>query len=169
MTPQPSALPVQPLWPRWHKQGLNTLIVGRGARRVVVLTLPDVSQTPFALSKPAATQGLINIMVNAFNSSLNAGLQGSTAVLVVEAYAQGRAQFANPAQYGLSNVTAPACDLTKTIFASSLVCTNATLVAGTVSTYAFADGVHPTPYANGLLAGYVVSKLAAKSWLTAPR
>lgn len=148
---------------------VNTLIVGRGAKRVVVLTLPDVSQTPFALTKPAATQGLINTMVNAFNNALTSGLQASNAVLVVDAYTQGRKQTANPAQYGLSNVTAPACDLSKTIFASSLVCTNSTLVAGNVSTYAFADGVHPTPYAYGLLAGFVASRLAAQSWLTAPR
>jgi outer membrane lipase/esterase len=148
---------------------VNTLIVGKGAKRVVVLTLPDLSQTPYALTKPASTQGLINAMVTAFNSGLTSNLQASSAVLVVDAYTQGRLQFANPAQYGITSVTTPACDLTKTIFASSLVCSTATLAAGDVSRYAFADGVHPAPYGYALLAGYTAYKMAAKSWLTAPR
>ncbi|MBK9348233.1 MAG: hypothetical protein IPN06_18415 [Burkholderiales bacterium] len=148
---------------------VNTLIVGKGAKRVVVMTLPDLSQTPYALTKPASTQGLINAMVTAFNSALTSNLQASSAVLVVDAYAQGRLQFANPAQYGITSVTTPACDLTKTIFASSLVCSTATLATGDVSRYAFADGVHPAPYGYALLAGYTAYKMAAQSWLTAPR
>ena len=50
-----------------------------------------------------------------------------------------------------------------------LVCSTATLAAGDVSRYAFADGVHPAPYGYALLAGYTAYKMAAKSWLTAPR
>ena len=59
----------------------------------------------------------------------------------------------------------PACDLAKTIFASSLVCTETTLIAGDVSTYQFADGVHPTPYGYQLFAQFVASQLLAKGWL----
>lgn len=66
---------------------IKTQIVGRGARYVVALTLPDVSQTPFALSKDAGTQALIATMVTTFNAQLTAGLKGVDRVLVADAYA----------------------------------------------------------------------------------
>lgn len=142
-------------------------IVGKGARYVVALTLPDVSQTPFALSKDANTQALIATMVTTFNAQLKAGLTGVSRVLVVDAYAQGRLQNQYPSVFGLTNITTPACDLTKTIMPTSLVCSANTLVAGDVSHYEFADGVHPTPYSHKLLAAYVYLKLLAKGWLLA--
>ena len=144
---------------------IKTLIVARGAKYVVVVNLPDVSQTPFGYSVDAGTQGLVNTMVTTFNGQLAAGLAGTAGVLQVDAYTQGRAQTANLAQYGVTNGTTPACDLTATIFPSSLVCTGTTLVAGDVSRYQFADTVHPSPYGYQLLAQYVASQMAVNGWL----
>ena len=144
---------------------IKNLIVARGAKYVVALTLPDVSQTPFALSKDANTQALISAMVTTFNAQLTAGLKGVDRVMVVDAYAQGRLQNSAPAVFGLSNTTDMACDLSKTILPSSLVCNASTLVAGDTSHYEFADGVHPTPYAHNLLAQYVYVKLLLRGWL----
>ena len=132
------------------------------------MNLPDVSQTPFAASLPAQTQGLINTMVTTFNAQLHAGLAGTTAVLEVDAYTQGRDQTANPGQYAISNITTPACDLTKlgaTLFASSLVCTDATVIAGDMSHYQYADTVHPTPFGYSLLARYVGQQMINAGWL----
>ena len=39
------------------------------------------------------------------------------------------------------------------------------LIAGDVSKYQFADGVHPSPYGYQLLAEFVSSKMIAKGWL----
>ena len=144
---------------------IKTQIVGRGARYVVALTLPDVSQTPFALSKDAGTQALIATMVTTFNAQLTAGLKGVDRVLVADAYAQGRLQNQYPKIFGLTNTNSMACDLTKTILPTSLVCNANTLVAGDVSRYQFADGVHPTPYAHNLMAQYVYVKLLLRGWL----
>lgn len=147
---------------------IKTLIVANGAKHVVVVNLPDVSQTPFGYSVDAQTQGLINTMVTTFNSQLSAGLQGTPEVLLVDAYTQGRAQTAAPAQYGVTNNTVPACDLaalSATLFASSLVCTASTVISGDVSHYQFADTVHPTPYGYQLLAQYVTQQLALAGWL----
>ena len=147
---------------------IKTAIVGNGATRVVVANLPDVSQTPFAYALPAQTQGLINTMVTTFNAQLHAGLAGTAGVLEVDAYTQGRDQVANPGQYAVTNVTTPACDLTAlgaTLFASSLVCTEATLIAGDVSHYQFADTVHPTPFGYSLLARYVAQQMINAGWL----
>jgi len=147
---------------------VQTLIVGNGAQRVVVVTLPDVSQTPLGNSLDAQTQGLVNTMVTTFNAQLAAGLADTPEVLLVDAYTQGRAQTANPAQYGVTNVTTPACDLellAATVFESSLVCSADTTIAGDVSRYQYADSVHPTPYGYQLLAQYVTQQMILQGWL----
>ena len=143
---------------------VKNLIVAKGAKYVVVVNLPDVSKTPFAYTLDAPTQGLIQQMSSTFNAQLASGLDGVD-VLIVDAYTQSIDQAAHPAQYSISNATTPACDLAKTIFASSLVCTATTLMAGDVSKYQFADGVHPTPYGYQLLAQFVSRALIAKGWL----
>jgi len=145
---------------------VRNLVVGKGAKYVVVVNLPDVSKTPFALSQSAETQGLINTMVTTFNSQLQQGLSG-TDVLLVDAYTVSRDQNANPAKYGLTNVTAPACDLTpaKNPLGSSLVCTKANLAAGATDTYQYADTVHPTPYGYRLLADLVTAQMGSRGWL----
>ncbi|HET8870233.1 MAG TPA: SGNH/GDSL hydrolase family protein [Aquabacterium sp.] len=144
---------------------IKNQMVAKGARYVVALTLPDVSQTPFALSKDAATRTLISTMVTTFNSQLTAGLSGVNRVLIADAYSQGRLQNAYPQLFGLSNTANMACDLSKTILPTSLVCTSNTLIAGDTSRYEYADSVHPTPYAHKLLAGFVYLKLFARGWL----
>jgi outer membrane lipase/esterase len=158
---------------------IKNLILAKGATRVVVVNLPDVSQTPLAYAQSAEVQGLINLMTTTFNAQLHAGLLDGTSgallagVLEVDAYTQGRDQVANPATYGLTNVTTPACDLTnantantKTMpFASSLVCSTDTLIAGDTSRYEFADTVHPTPFAYQLLAQFVAKRMIESGWL----
>ena len=155
---------------------VKSLIVGKGATRVVVGNLPDITQTPGALAADAGTRELIRQMVETFNGQLAAALPAGTAgVLLVDAYTRGRDQTARPALYQLTNVTTPACDPAKTAFASvippgsmpsiSIVCTPSTLLAGDTSHYLYADTVHPTPYANQLFADYVAERLAAQGWL----
>lgn len=144
---------------------VKQLIVGNGATHVIVVNLPDLSQTPFAYALSAETQGLINTMVMQFNAQLSSGLAGTPGVLMIDAYAQGRDQVAHPAQYELVNVTDTACDLTKTPIPSSLVCTDQTLIAGDVSRYEFADTVHPTPFGYELLARFVLRSVYQVGWL----
>lgn len=143
---------------------IKTKLLANGAKFVVVVTLPDVSQTPFAATQSVQTQGLINTMVTTFNGQLNAGLSGTSNVLYVDAYTQGRDQFARPAAYGLSNVAAPACNLAALPIATSLVCTTASLIAGDTSRYAYADGVHPTPYGHQLISDYVLFRMSEVGW-----
>lgn len=88
-------------------------------------------------------------------------------ILLVDGYTVSRDQFANPARYGLTSVTLPACDLTpqKNVLGSSLVCNTHNLIPGVVAFYQFADAVHPTPYGHGLLAYAVASAIHAKGWM----
>jgi len=157
---------------------IKTLIVGKGAKYVAVLNMPDVSKTPFAYSQDAATQGLINTMVVTFNSQLQSGLTGTPGVIIVDAYSDIRNMAANPASYTLTNVTTPACNLTSpspNALGSSLVCTvgdaaatpavASNVNAGDISHYLFADSVHPSPYGYKLSAQLVTKSLEAAGWL----
>lgn len=146
---------------------VKSMLVAKGAKYVTVVNLPDLSVTPYALSQSADTRALITAMVTTFNKQLQTVLAGNANVLVVDAYAVNRDQYANPASYGLSNVTTPACDLSaaKNPLGSSLVCSAGNTVAGDVSHYGYADSVHPTPFANLLLARHVSKEMASKGWL----
>mgnify|MGYP006144805807 CR=1 FL=1 len=46
---------------------VKTQVLAKGARYVLVLNLPDVAQTPFAMTLDAQTRGLVKTMDNTFN------------------------------------------------------------------------------------------------------
>lgn len=147
---------------------IKTQIVGKGARYVAVVNLPDVSSTPSAIVQSPETQGLILNMVIWFNEVLAGELKGVAGVHVVDAFADNRNQVANPSSYGLTNVTGTACNLTApspNALGSSLVCNASNLNPGDVSKYLFADTVHPTPYGYQLLADLVTTNLRQVGWL----
>jgi len=146
---------------------VRTQILAKGARYVIVANLPDVAQTPFGLTLDAQTRGLVTTLVTTFNSQLQSGLSGA-AVLYVDAFARGQEQNANPAAFGLTNITTPACSTTSPanpLGGSSLTCTAASTVAADVSGYAFADSVHPSPRGYQLFADFVASRMALVGWL----
>lgn len=150
---------------------INTQMVAKGAKYVVAVNLPNVSLTPYgALNEAglAGTQTVMDNMVKAFNTALSTGLASTSNVRIVDAYTDSTDQRNNPAQYGLSNVTATACDLTSPVpnaLGSSLVCTSSNVIAGDVSKYLFADTVHPTPYGYQLLTQRVSKELVRAGWL----
>jgi phospholipase/lecithinase/hemolysin len=146
---------------------VKTQIVGKGANYVVVNNLPDVSISPSAKAQSAETQQLIQAMVAAFNDQLKAAVASEPKVLYVDLATISRDQATNPAPYGLTNTTTPACDLstTKNFLGSSLLCNKNNLIAGDVSHYMFADSVHPTPFEYALIARYVLEQMAVKGWL----
>lgn len=152
---------------------IKTQILGKGAKYVIVVNVPDVSKTPFAYGQDAATQGLINLMSTTFNTQLQTGLNGAN-VRIVDVYTDIRNQAANRNLYDLSNVTSPACNLTApspNALGSSLVCTVATgssasnMIAGDTSRYLFSDTVHPSPYGYKLFADLVSTELSKAGWL----
>lgn len=143
---------------------VKNLVVGKGAKYVVVVALPDISQTPFGLGLDASTRGLVQQMVVTFNAQVASGLTGTAGILQVDAYAQGQDQTAHPDQYSLTNTTTPACDPAKDPL-GSLACSTATVIAGDVSHYQYADDVHPTPWGYSLLARYVAKRMLDNGWL----
>ena len=163
--------------------------VSQGAPRVVVLNMPDISQTPkfrVVLQAVAAQQGaaaaqqlqaLIANWVRAFNQQLASSLAGDGRVVIVDFYTELNNQIAQPQKYGYTNVTTPACPIVgadgqglptydlSTCTAASL---SANIPAGQSATwwqsYVFADGFHPTPRGHAQLGTAVVSSLAQAGW-----
>lgn len=148
---------------------IKTQIVGKGAKYVAVVNLPDASSTPSAKAQSAETQALILNMVIYFNTLLQSELAGTPGVHIVDTFTDLRNQIANPGSYGLANVTDTACNLVSpspNMLGSSLVCNTATnVIVGDVSKYLFADTVHPTPYGYKLLADLVNKNLTQAGWL----
>lgn len=167
---------------------IKAQVLDKGATRVAVLDIPDITLTPrfkavlagVAASANAATaqalQAGIQQWIGAFNSRLQSRFAGETRVAVVPFNADFTDQVNNPGAYQISNVTDTACPVTGVgsdglPSYNFLTCTSAALDAtagktpGWWKTYAFSDGFHPTPYGHQLLAASVSRALARAGWL----
>ncbi|WP_326535631.1 SGNH/GDSL hydrolase family protein [Pseudorhodoferax sp.] len=150
---------------------VKTQVLANGATRVLVLNLPNIGNTPAMLAAQAAgstgVRELADGLAQAFNATLAAGLAGNANVQLVDVYAENTRQAANPAAYGLSNVTTPACTNTfagvASVTGSSLLCSVSTTRPDSAR-YLFADDVHPTPYGHSLLRDLVLPALARAGW-----
>jgi len=142
-------------------------IIANGGKKVVVMNIPDASQTPYGVSAGPQQQPLILAMTQSFNARLKTELAGVSGVLFVDVFTENQKQFATPAQFGLSNVTDKVCkvDNVSNPSGSSLFCNPSNVIAGDTSRYLFADGVHPTPYGHKLFAQFVNKELVLAGWL----
>lgn len=178
---------MQALADTFHGQ-IKAQVLDKGATRVAVLDMPDITLTPrfravlagVAASTNAATaqalQGGIRQWIGAFNSRLHSKFAGDTRVAVVPFNADFTDEVNNPGTYQLSNVIDAACPVTGVgsdglPSYNFLTCTSAALDAtagktpGWWKSYAFSDGFHPTPYGHQLLAASVSRALARAGWL----
>ena len=140
-------------------------IIGKGGTRVVVLNLPEISETPFGNSPGAApVRPLIAGMVQLFNGVLDAGLNGTGATLL-DFHAELQRVIQNPHAFLVREINVPACDAAKIEAitnglekgGSSLFCSRQTLLQdGAALTYLFADGVHPTTLGHLIVARFVL-------------
>ncbi len=126
---------------------------------VVLLNQSDGAQAPVANSP--GIRALYQDLTPRFNAALGAALAGSS-VLMVDQFAFSRRLVAEPAAFGLTNVTEPACKLDALPLRSAVVCTDSTLVApGAAQTYLWADSLHTTPAYHRHLATLVYAAMAA--------
>ncbi|NML43958.1 phospholipase [Ramlibacter sp. G-1-2-2] len=162
----------------------------KGATHVAVLNVPDITLTPKfqavlvgvtraqGATAAATLQAAIRQWISGFNTELNAKVAGDARVAVVDFYADFTDEVNNPAAYGLTNATTPACPATGTD-SSGLptydfpTCTSAALdaappaglAAGWWHTWTFSDSFHPTPYGHHLLAASISRRLARAGWI----
>jgi phospholipase/lecithinase/hemolysin len=143
-------------------------IVGAGANYVVVNNVPDLSGSPLGGVQEPQLRALVQQMVQGFNGALKAGIDAlpqAAQVAQVDIYALSQDTLANPANYALTNTTAPACG-PNALDGNSLVCNVFNVYPGVdISHFLFADTVHPTPYGHWLIARQVGAAMAAKGWL----
>ena len=130
--------------------GIVSTLQSAGAKYVMVATVPDLGLTPAYAGANSALGTQLTVSYNdaLFSSLSAAGLR----VIPLDTYHLLQEIISNPAPYGFTNTTTPACGMV-----SSEQCSPLDYVAPDVSGYVFADGVHPTTTAHAVLANYVVS------------
>ena len=178
---------MQKLADTFHGQ-IKTHLLDKGAQRVVVLNLPDITLTPrfaavlagvAAQTSPAQAQAVqagIRLWIGAFNSRLASLVASDKRIALVDFYGTFTQQVQSPASFGLSNATDTACPATG-VGSDGLpaynfqTCTSAALdatpgkSAGWWKNYLFSDGFHPTPKAHELMADTVVSAIRKAGWM----
>ncbi len=129
-------------------------LAAAGARRIIVLNLPNFSGLPQFAGGPAAA--LAGFSSSTFNSALLTSVGAAAAgapnanIITVDVAGVFTALQANPAAFGFANATQPCL--------SVLACVgNPAVQPG----YAFWDGVHPTTAGHALIAATVTQYLQA--------
>lgn len=176
---------------------INTNVLAKGVRRVVVVNSVDFTTTPRfqailagiaaagGSAQSAAVQGMVQAWIQAFNAALTEGLTG-TGVQVFDFYTEGSRIIKDEAQYGLTNITTPACpkvtggvdtvtgqaslNYATTVAACNSASMSASIPVGETSpdwwkSYAFSDNFHPTPRLHQLIAQSISVQLARAGWL----
>ena len=141
--------------------GAIAALQSAGARYVLVPTIPDLGLTPSGRAQGPAAQAQLTQIATAYNNALYSGLASAgLRVIPLDMFNLFREVSANPAAFGIGNVTGTACQ--PQITAQSLTCNPTTLIAPNAATnYAFADGVHPSSAGHEIVGDYALSMLEA--------
>ncbi|RTL34663.1 MAG: phospholipase [Burkholderiales bacterium] len=173
---------------------IKASVLDKGATRVVVLNIPDITFTPRfqtvldavavktggGAAIRAQLQALFQSWISAYNTQLATKFAGNDSVVLIDFYKAFQDQVAAPAQYGLTNVKTPACPI-KGLGSDGLptydfpTCTATALSAAPPAgvsggadwwkSYAFSDSFHPTLYGHQLTQQLIAKSLATKGWL----
>ena len=169
---------------------LQTQALAKGATRVAVLNIPDITLTPKFLAILAsvqtaqgapAAQGLKTLIsgwVQAFNQQLATSVGSDSRVAVVDFYAELHKQVSTQGLYHYTNVSKPACPSTGTDSNGLPTYDLATCTAANLSasipvgesapnwwqSYVFSDDFHPTPYGHVQMANFVSAALTKAGW-----
>ncbi len=163
----------------WNTVKASTL--DKGAARVALLDVPDITLTPrlrsmtadlAAAEGPAAGadfQAALRQWIVGFNAELARLAAGESRVVLVPYFEEITAQLSRPAEFGLTNVTDAACPAAGGFEA----CTDAALDAappapglgpGWWRTWFYSDEFHPSPRGHELLAATVDRALERAGW-----
>ena len=158
---------------------IKTEVLAKGGKYVAVYNLPDSSLSPFGSTVPASVKPVLVALVDTFNLWLREGLTGAP-VKIVDANTTSKDVYNNPAKYGFTNNTLPACDAPKiqaitrgsVTDGSSLFCNstvgapfNGIRTGADVNTWQFADGVHPTTGGHKAVSDDAIKVLRSYGWI----
>jgi phospholipase/lecithinase/hemolysin len=159
---------------------IKTQILANGGTYVAVMTLSDISDTPFGNTEiPASARPVLTGLSQVFNLWLRDGLAGEP-VQIIDTYSLFKDAYQNPAKYGFVNNTTPACDpvaisaiIGQTVTSGYSLFCNATpgapyngLLAGAdVTTWQFADDVHPSTGGHQVISAAFIAQLQSFGWI----
>lgn len=158
---------------------VNTEILAKGGKYVVVVSGVDLALTPFGGSVPATAKPVLAGLIEVFNLWLREALTGQP-VLLIDSNAVFNELLKSPATFGFANTTVPACDPAKiqvitggvVTNGSSLACNSTVgapyyglLTGADATTWLFADGVHPTTGGHKAFSDAVSKQLKAAGWI----
>jgi phospholipase/lecithinase/hemolysin len=142
-------------------------IVASGASHVVVLGVPDLKATPWAVQ--IGEQPLLSTASTDFNNALLVDLVDyGDKMLYIDTALLFNLMASSPASYGMTNGADVVCTSVDpgpgigigANQVNSALCTPATIVAGAnYSQYLWADAIYPTPQAHSRLADYTFSRV----------
>lgn len=129
-----------------------TTLTANGAKNIMVVNLPDLGKT--TQLRLAPNSAAVTALVNTHNSQLTAALQTQAQnrnvnIIPLDTYALFNEILAEPARYGLTNVTESCLNL-----AAGTVCSNP-------DQYLFWDDIHPTAAAHGLIGEFAYAALTS--------
>lgn len=152
-------------------------LIGKGAKRIVVVPPYDLSITPWGKSLSTGNQAALKALVTSFRDNFKAGLYTAGVDGRVVVYADIELEMnlvINNNSLNLTNRTDAICDPATTSDPAdgiglganeinSKLCTSSTLLSGaTVSAYAFADKIYPTPVVHRSLGSAVYNASASR-------
>ena len=158
---------------------IKSELLGKGAKYVAVGNLPDSAATPFGATVPANVRPVLTGLSEIFNLWLAEGLANQP-VQIIDLFTFFKDPVANPAKYGLTNITVPTCDAAKinaitrgaitngtALFCSSTpgVPFNGLRTGADVNTWYFSDAVHPTTGGHKIFSDEVLRQLRSFGWL----
>lgn len=133
-----------------------------GVKTLLMPNLPDVGLTPMALLGGESASRAASQAAATYNALVQTYLKGSGVnVVTLDMYQLLQEVANNPAAYGISNMTTPACQ-----GETALLCTPSTAAAD-ADGYFFADGIHPSGTAHQMIADYAYATLVAPRQLGA--
>jgi hypothetical protein len=137
---------------------------------VVVLTLPDIGKSPYALAQNTSTgdpnrAALISELVRVFNNQTSVTLINNGRLIgLVYADTEIQNMVSFPASYGLANVVDAACLDTAPLpdcTTNTLVAATPTTAAATSTTWLWADGLRLSPAGHSRLGSLAASRARA--------
>ena len=137
--------------------GLIGALTQAGAQYILVPTIPDIGLTPASRAGGATAMAQGTALANSYNNALFGALtQSNLRVIPVDTFHFLQEVVANPAEFGIANVTGTACQ--PQVTAQSLTCNPSSYATSDAQTrYLFADGVHPTSGAHKAVADLAIS------------
>ena len=142
-------------------------IVDAGASHVVIMGVPDLKATPWAVA--IGQQPLLSTASTDLNDAALVDLVNyGDKMLYIDVALQFNLMAANPASYGMTDAATVVCNSVDPgpgigigpNQVNSALCTPSTIIAGAnYSLYLWADPVYPTPSGHGRIADYTFSRV----------